>query len=313
MDKDFESILDRSLEPDLKVLLGQFSTVVDNLVDFGAKIFWWDISLKGGDEKITGNMFFRNYLETLDAISILVKYSSVEPCNALLRILLETGMQIEYLVEKDEEQRSLCFIIWNSKENQKWIDKCDGSSPRFQELVKKYSEDKILKGTTPPVLPNVVALRKIAESMYMLPRYKAIVEEYDRTIQSGYKNPIWYGLFNGPRTLDALSKIVKMEAFYEVLYRSWSKGSHGQNIIQGKLSAGPETGDGTSQGMVEGLRSPRNAQQVTSYCMHLSIDMFRTFVAKRIPGKIPEFNEWYLSVRETYNTLSTTNLINVID
>lgn len=53
-------------------------------------------------------------------------------------------MQVEYLVEKDQNQRALSFIVWNSKENQKWIDRCDGRLPRFKELEKKYTDDKIL-------------------------------------------------------------------------------------------------------------------------------------------------------------------------
>lgn len=79
MANGFESILERNLEPAVKNLLDQFSTVIDNVVDFGTKIYWWDISVDGADERITGNMFLRNQLEILDAISILVKHSSIEP------------------------------------------------------------------------------------------------------------------------------------------------------------------------------------------------------------------------------------------
>lgn len=82
-----------------------------------------------------------------------------------------------------------------------------------------------------------------------------------------------------------------MEALYEILYWSWSKASHGQDIVQGKLSAAVKDGSGKSNALIEGIRSPRNAQQVKSYCLNIGVPLYKMYVAHRIPEKQNEFNK----------------------
>lgn len=307
------NIIDRTMNQDLKELLAEFSKIIDNLTDFGAKIHFWDIEKGGGDEKIPGNMFLRNFLETIDAISILVKHSSIEPCNAQLRIALETIFQIEYLLQQNQEQRALAFLVWNSKEQQKWVERCDGYSPRYLDLVKKFANDKFLNHSKPSVLPINDVLKERSRNFLALPQYRPIVAEYERTIQLGNKNPTWYALFNGPRNIEGLAKAVQMEATYEVLYRSWSKSSHGQDILQGKLSASAKDESGKSTGLIDGIRSPKNAQQVTSYCFNIGVPLYQTYVKHRIPDKLNELTTWYKSIRDVYKRLTTEKLINMTE
>lgn len=305
------NLIVRDLDENLKKLLDQFSTVTNRLIDFGAEIYSWDIQKGGGDEKVPANMFLRNFLETLDAISILIKNSSIEPCNSLLRIALETTFQIEYLLQNQQDQRALSFLVWNSCEQQKIVEKVDGTSPRYFDMARKYKNDKLLNTSTPPVHPEADRLKSFSKNLLSLEKYKPIKEEYERAKQEG-KNRHWYSLFNGPQNLESLAREVKLEATYEALYRSWSKSSHGQDIIQGKLSSSnDEFGNLTT--LIDCIRSPKNAQEITSYCFHLAIFLYFEYVTNRLPERVEDYKKWHQSISGIHLKLTHEKLITITD
>src|SRR6185312_6406865 len=111
-----EKFIDRGdLEEEYKVLLNELSGNVEECVNFGSHLVSWLFQIPNGNEvDLPIIMFLRNILDELDAISILIKYSSIESCNNLLRTVLENFFHLEYILEKDTYDRSMCFLVWNA-------------------------------------------------------------------------------------------------------------------------------------------------------------------------------------------------------
>ena len=84
-----QEIIPRILDSNLEKVLEEFGTGIDQLVNFGSNIIAWDMEKKdGGDEDLPPILFLRNFIEEIDAISILVRKSSIDSCNNLLRTAL---------------------------------------------------------------------------------------------------------------------------------------------------------------------------------------------------------------------------------
>jgi Family of unknown function (DUF5677) len=158
------------------------------------------------------------------------------------------------------------------------------------------------------MIPRLAAAIDNLESMLRLPLYQQAEAEYQRLIGQGEKNPPWYRLFNGPRSIDELAKRLNLSSFYEVLYRDWSGPTHGTDILQGKIFR-----NATDTVDFVQIRYPKDAQSVVSWGITLSIRMFQTFIDNRLPDKKDEFKKWYLTIRELYQRVtSKKQIINVV-
>ena len=304
-----EEIIPRSLDPDLEKILEEFGNGIDRLVNFGSNIIAWNLDKKdGGDEDLPAILFLRNFLEEIDAISILIRKSSIDSCNNLLRTALENFFCVCYLIEKDFKQRSMAFLVCNALNNRKNIERVDGRSEEFKRMEKIFKNDRLLRNTNLSILPNADKYLEDNQNLLELPKFKAVKHEYDITKKRLKRRPVWYSLFNGPTNLEALATQLGYPAIYEVLYRAWSTSIHGNDIIQGKLSGT----EGNKAAIVQ-IRLPNNAQSVTQNCFNLSIILFKEYIEKLIPNRIMDFRTWYGSIREFSIRLGKNQFINVTD
>ena len=82
--KAIKEVLPRKQDKTLSKTLNQFARLIEDAINFGTHIAKWDAAKKRkGDSTLPPLLFFRNLLEIGDAISILVKKSSIETCNPL--------------------------------------------------------------------------------------------------------------------------------------------------------------------------------------------------------------------------------------
>lgn len=294
----------REQDENLKPILDLFANGIEKLVDFGLEIVNWDTEkLDASDEHLPPILFLRNYLEKIDAISILVRHSSIDPCKSLLRTALENIIYLEYLLQKDTEQRSISFLVWNSISQQKWAEKADGSSANYKQLLSKYKKDKFMREHTPPVHPDIEKIKTNGEQLLELDRYKSTHEEYERT-RKKIKNPAWYSLYDGPENMDLLCTSVDLNAIYEVLYRIFSHSVHGNDVIQGKLLP-----DEDGKTYIAQIRFPKDAQSITQHCYNFCILIFKTYIERRLQGKMIKYVDWHNSIREFHNRLTTEEFL----
>jgi hypothetical protein len=306
--KPIEEFIPRTVSLEVQKILDSFSSWLEEIVNFGSNIVSWDIEKARGEEEILPPiLFLRNFLEYTDACSILVKQSSIEPCNSMLRTVLENFLSLEYLLQEKKHERSLCFIVWNAFENKQIFQSMDRNSVSYKRIEDAFNKDKIFHGIKPFALPDIELRIKNNERLLEYDKYKSTVSEFFRTKKNSNKNPNWYSLYNGPRNVEQLADRLGFNAYYEILYRGLSSSTHGTSIIQGKVTRNIDYGVDIHQ-----IRLPASAQTVTTLCINLSTYLFKTYIHKRLPNKIRDFDDWIKSLHPIFKALETRDLIKII-
>jgi len=298
MDNQRETTFSRTLKAEDQLQLKELSEVLNKTADLGTAILEADFS-RGGDElNLPPILFLKNLISTIDGISVLVANAIMEPCNVLLRTLLENFFSLEYLLEDNagSGQRSRDFMVWDFLERRKWVRKGNVNSPEHAILAKKYKQDKRLYDS--PVMSFPMA-DKICERIDKGLNGKANLDtwmEYKRTRRIKKKTPAWYNLFNGPGSIEELAAKVGYPALYEILYRGFSPSSHGNNIVPGKISFsdGPEVN-------LEPLRDKTLVAATVNHCLQISNLAFRTYLRKRVPFMEKNYQQW-VAVAFPYST-----------
>jgi len=292
-------------------LLNDFSELIKETVNFGSHVFKWMLdSVTGGDEMAPLFLSFRHILELIDSLSLFIKESYVSPCKIILRGILESVLNIEYILERDTEQRSMNFMVWYNHNRIKLYEKIDPTSDAGIKYRNAIESDKIINKMKIPDFSHEKAIKNL-EGLLKKPKYAAAEAEYQRIIQlprrarQRYKN--WYSMNDGPTNVRELAERVELLGFYEILYRNWSGYVHGVDIIEGILSRAP---DGKAE--IIQIRSPRDAQIITELTISFAIHIIRKYVKHFLPAKESEFTEWYLKeMRDDFLELLKENYIEV--
>ena len=305
--KPIEDFIPRTPSPDVQNILDKFTSWIEEIINFGSNIVLWDIEkAKGEDEILPPILFLRNFLEYIDACAILVKQSSTEPCNSILRTLLENFLSLEYLLQEKIHERSLCYIVWNAFHNKQLFLSMDGKSESYKKIESAYKKDKIFHDQKPFILQDIDIRLKNNERLLNLDKYKSTVNEYIRTKKSLKKTPNWFSLYNGPRNIEQLANKLGFNAYYEILYRELSSSTHGTAIIQGKIARNINYGVDIYQ-----IRLPTGAQTITTFCLNLSTYLYKSYIHKRLSEKIYDFKAWINEIRPIFKALETKDLIKI--
>jgi len=110
--KPNENFIPREIEnPEIQEILNQYSSVLEEIVNFASHVAKWCAEeIHGGEELAPLYLSFRHIFELIDAISVLVKYSCIAPCKILLRSVFESVLSVKYILEKDTEKRGMAFM-----------------------------------------------------------------------------------------------------------------------------------------------------------------------------------------------------------
>ena len=270
----------------------------------------WDADKgRAGDENTPPLLFLRNIIELGDAISILIKNSSIDPAKPLLRSLLENTFGLEYMLEKETEKRALSYLVWNTNRKLTFYRKLIGTSPSGQLFKKDIQSDKLLKESIDIFdNPIVLAAIKNSENHLKSDKYIPIEAEYRRTRAFLKRTPAWHALFDGPKNIEGLAKYLNRHAIYEIFYRSYSGNVHATSVMERKLI--PNT-DG-SVAIVQ-IRYPEDAQSITQSTFNILRIAYLSYFNNRVPEQSAAFIEMYNNLTETSNTLLKGNLIRIVN
>ena len=124
--KQIEEVLPSQLDESLEFILNSLSTNLSEVVNYGTHILMWDVETKrSGKDNHIPTLFFRNAIELGDSISLLIKNSSIDPSKILLRTLIENTYGLIYILERNEKQRALSYMVWKTikdiKANKRFI------------------------------------------------------------------------------------------------------------------------------------------------------------------------------------------------
>ena len=298
MDNQRDTTFSRSITAEDQTQLKELSDVLNQTADLGAAILEADFSKGGNELNLPPILFLKNLISTIDGISVLVANAIMEPCNVLLRTLLENFFSLEYLLEDNagSGQRSRNFMVWDYLERRKWLKKGDVNSHEHAILIKKFKQDKRLYDSPVMTFPMADKICERIDQGLNNKNNLATWKEYQRTKKVKKKAPAWYSLFNGPGSIEELAAKVGYPALYEILYRGFSPSSHGNNIVPGKISFpdGPEV-------HLEPLRDTTLVASTVNHCLQISNLAFRTYLSKRVPFMAKNYQEW-VSVAFPYST-----------
>ncbi len=236
-----QEVLPNEINNELITILSDFAETLEETRNFGTHVLTWDLkTAKGGDENIPIIQMFRNIIENVDAISILVKNSCIDASKPLLRTLLENFLQLEYLLENDSIKRSLNFLVWDFHRQLHFAKKVKkGTKENLDFLLNIRSDSSLTKNHQIPDFEDVDAKIENINNLLAMPIYKHSVNEYQKLLLR--KKSIdfikWYEFNQGPSSIKRIAKHLKRDAFYEIFYSSLSKSTHGNDIINGKISS----------------------------------------------------------------------------
>lgn len=299
-------VIPRVVTNDIQEVYSFLSDALCEVVDFGSQIIVWDTNPQDkGEANIAPTMLFRHLLDLVDATSALIKQGSADPAKLLMRSLFEVVLQLEYLFEKDFNDRSLAYLIIdiiNEIKQYKAMDPDSAEGVKVKELFDKEQKVKFKPANDLNRLHEVI---KGKERMLKKEPFKEVYQEYQhlKKARKG-KQTHWYSFFGGPTDIRSLASYLKMESFYFLLYKKWSGSVHASDIRKGKVVQRD-----TQSVYIIQLRHSKDIQNVVSYCISFSIMAFNTFIKKRIPERLPTFKNWYTKQQPNFNIIHKIQLL----
>ncbi len=311
MTEPIKNILIREVEDkNIEKLLNKFSEEIEELVNFGTQLLQWELNeAKGGEEILPIGLMFRNILELLDSISILIREGSIDPCKAMLRTILETVFGLEYILEKNTKNRALAFLVCHYHKQLKMLSKLNPTEQSNRQLRQKLRVDK-----STSIEDDLFTLDDIEERIENVnnilkdPIYADAEAEYQKAYNNGNRNPKWYSLYSGVNNLEQLAIYLNRPGLYEIIYRSLSESVHGSDILQGKVGIMKSGNLGIVQ-----LRFLKDAQEVTINAHNLGMLTYQIMTDNRLKNHKGDYAKWYLTVRDYKLKLITKKMMNLIE
>ncbi len=300
-----KEILPREVDERIVPTLKLFTDLLDEFVNFGTHILYWDAHPKtNGEENIPPTMLFRHFLDLIDSVSILVGHGCGDTPKLLMRGALEVTLGIEYLFEKDTHDRAMAFLVVEILNEIKVLKKLNPKTSEGTQLHKILKTEGLVPDFKPGDKYNLEdeVLRK--ESILQLPQFQKAFKEYEQLKANKEANPKWYRFYGGPKNVEALSLHLNQKTLYELLYRKWSGAIHGSDVYLGRLTKNSEGGVDIMQ-----LRFIKDVQEIVRYAMILSLKVFKAYIDNRIPEKELDRAMWYMTIREKYLLVIQTNMI----
>lgn len=289
-------LISRSTPDNVQAVLDQLADSLDNVVNFGTHVIAWftECAPQGKDESIPVMMLLRHMLELVDATSVLVRSSAVEPATVLLRSMFETKVYLAWLLKEDTRRRSLGYWACYVRKQIKADARMDPRMQQAKQLVKE------LEGTAAEGIVDEVetagfdfdAMRDRKENALEQPHFEEVMREFEeakaRYTPKGKKDPPWHFLFDGRKSLEELAADVGLSDWYHLRYREWSDIAHGFEVIQGKLIA---EDDGKTS--IVQMRSPLGVEDIYLYSATAATKVYLLVLEKYASEKVRELRKWY--------------------
>lgn len=304
-----EEYIPREIDnPDLKRVLDQLSSLIDEVVNRSSHLFKWSIeSIRAGDENVPAMLMFRNIFELIDSISVLIKNSCIEPCYIILRSLFESFLNFNYLFENNFKTKGMDFLVCYRHKEIESLRRFDPKDELYIRYQEKKARDQITKDIPQMDVPDIDERLSNIKKMFDLPSYKESNDEYER-IKSAHRGKPpkhWFSMHGGPNDTYQLADRLGFPAQYEILYRSWSGSVHGTDILKDKFSI-----EGPGLVSFTQLRFPAEAPFVALMAITFGLSAIRIFTIHYLPDIAKDNAEWYK--REVQSTYQNLNKIKIV-
>jgi len=268
-------------------ILNRYSYYLELAVKFGAQILTWEPIDPIDKTPVTG-LFLRNYLDLLDSMSVLVKHGSTEAAKIILRSLFEINLYIHFICEKHTLNRACSFLVIDTLNQISDLDRMLLTNNGGRELKEKICKEKWLTNFgTKHSVKDILDRKKELNEYLVNPYFNDVIEEYNR-LKKRCKGKIkWHYLFEGKNSIESLAVYLKKYTLYKILYKEWSKSTHGSNIIKNKISQS-EIG----QISYYPIREPRGLMFPTKMACNITINTLGYYIKTIHSDQAKVYDEW---------------------
>jgi hypothetical protein len=136
------------INEDLRYLITNSSLIIDECNNYGTiiiKKFYTSDKLR--DDEIVSLLILRSIVELSDSISVLLQNSVMDPSKTLLRSLLESYFNLEYILEGNTKKKALAYLVWNTHEQNKFYETLNPSTQKGIKFQAKLREDRYFSNT----------------------------------------------------------------------------------------------------------------------------------------------------------------------
>ena len=294
--KPLEKLLYRELSKvSVKELIDIASPLLQELVNFSTNAFARCASSSKGkvDEDLAILMLYLHVIEMTDAIEVLVSQSCPTPAQTLLRSSFEATLYIEYILEKESEYvaRSLAWLVGCVHNRLEAYRLFSPSAPPDRSVRRTLEEHK-------SEAMRALEVKDPAQDIENLENFLAQphIQPVEKLFQE-HRRWKWYQILDSSLChLRALTRYLRREVEYLVLYKQWSSVSHAHDLS--RFLARSSDGDPG----FKSLRDPSTMRVVTSYAASFMLGTTRLVLGKFRPGE--DLSQWYTTkVRERYRAL----------
>lgn len=280
-----------------------FSQLLEEIRNFGSFVIENVFNNNEIDDyvRLVTSCLLRQIIELLDATAILIKKSSSEPCNLLIRGLFESYLFIKFLLEKNSKERAKVYYVCYFMKKREWEEKRDPASIAGEKLQEKLIND----GYSDEHFSNQNSKTEIEKIDQILknPLFDKIISKY----KLFKKKPHWYTLFTGYQNLYELAEKLKCSTHYDILYKYFSEYAHSEKTL--------ENIDARNKGEVgiEKIRNPENAQSNFQTASTFAMESYHTVILNLIPKMEETFLQWYKeNISPSISQILNKQLIEVI-
>jgi len=248
------------------------------------------------DEDLSMLSLYRHVIEMTDGAAILVSQASATPAIVLLRSSFEALISLEYMISDPAQfsRRSLSWLVGYVHQRLGMYRSLDPDTPAGQDSEVAPINDMFIRDALLPLAERANEAADKLEKFLSRPHVAPINEAF--LALRGKK--AWYRLDKGPNDIKALASRVGRPAWYEFLYKYWSRLTHAQDF------AGLLTKTAEGESTIRPIRHPEELRNVANFAATIMLAATRQMIAKYHPGE--DIKSWYMrEVRSLYLKLST--------
>lgn len=296
--KPFEPLLYRELRKvEAKKIIDIASPLLQEEINYATNAFQrcQASAVGAADEHLPVLASYYHVIGMTDGIEVLISQSCAVPAIPLLRSSFEALLTIEYILEGDYQRRAFAWLVCYVRDRLSQYERLDPSHQTGKEFRTTLAADKVSKFMSLPSFPNLAqAIQNLRSLLINNPNYQVADSEYRRK-----RKPDWYSLFGGPSNLRDLARHLNRGAQYDVLYRSWSRISHADDLSRFLTQ--------TKEGFpaFTPLRNHEELKQVSKLASAFIFDATMKMIGKFRAGERSSLGRWWVrEARERHLALS---------
>jgi len=206
-----------------------------------------------------------------------------------LRGLVETTLQVEYMLAENPVQRGLAYHVQHIHKRIDSAEKRDPNTEKGKQHAAIVSKDAVMGGiqrTPVDSTAKVAALRRVLATPELAP-----IEKEWQSVRAGppKKSKVWwYTLYGGPKTIELLAQSLSKHGWYEDIYRMLSGATHGSDALE---SFRAKKGQGL---FVKPLRHPQSAPTCGRLAVILGLHLINVLNARYASQWPAGSSKWYV-------------------